>query len=85
MENKKWYAFMAKDSWVVFMNIIRILLFIAMIILIFIMIKNIEEVKTIANPCIMCTEKTGAICMIRGNQEGGEGFDFSNISINLKP
>ena len=84
MENKKWYAFMATDNWVVFMNIVRILLFVAMIILIVLMAKNIEEVKTIANPCKMCTEKTGAVCMIRENQAGINGIDLSNLSINLE-
>lgn len=76
---------MATDKWVVFMNIMRILLFVAMVILIIIMVRNIEEVKTIANPCTMCTEKTGAVCMIRSNENNLEGFDLSNISINIEP
>lgn len=83
MKDNRWYAFMATDKWVVFMNIMRILLFVGIVILIFIMAKNIEEVKTIANPCTMCIEKTGAICMIRQGQEN-QGFDLTNISINIE-
>ena len=85
MKDNRWYAFMATDTWVVFMNLMRILLFVAMIILIFIMVKNIEEVKTIASPCAMCTEKTGAICMIRIDKTNSGGFDFTNLTINIEP
>ncbi len=81
MGYKNWYGFMSTDKWVVFMNIMRILSLIAIVILIFIMVKNIEEVKTIANPCTMCVEKTGAICKIIPNQVGIKGFDLTNISI----
>jgi len=85
MEDNRWYAFMTTDKWVIFANLVRIFLFIAMVILIFIMVKNIEEVKTIANPCTMCTEKTGAICMIRQEGFNLKEFDLSNISIDLEP
>ena len=85
MEDKRWYRFMKTDRWIVFMNIMRILLFIAMLFLIFMMARNISEVKTIANPCKMCTEKTGAICMIRQDETSFTGFDFSNITINVEP
>ncbi len=84
MKDKRWYGFMATDNWVVFMNIMRILLFVVVVILIFIMAKNIEEVKTIANPCTMCTEKTGAICRIREGEFNLEEFDLSNITIEIK-
>ncbi len=66
------------------MNIIRILLFVAIIILIIMMARNIEEVKTIANPCTMCTEKTGAVCMIRNDRVNLDGFDINNITLYLE-
>ena len=84
MEDKRWFGFMATDEWVVFMNIMRILSLIAIVILIFIMVRNIEEVKTIANPCKMCTEKTGAVCMIRENEVSLGEIDISNLQIKNK-
>ncbi len=84
MENKKWYAFMATDRFVVFMNIMRIITLLGVVLLILIMVRNIEEVKTIANPCTMCTEKTGAICMIQVNNQNMPGLDFTNINITIE-
>ncbi len=76
---------MATDRWVIFMNIMRIVTLLAVVLLILIMARNIEEVKTIANPCTMCTEKTGAVCMIKQNQQGMPGLDLTNLNISFKP
>jgi len=68
MENKKpWYWFMSTNEWAVFMNIARVLTFIAIFILIFVMVYNIEQVKLLASdPCLVCNARTGATCFIFG-------------------
>lgn len=66
MENKKWYAFMATDRFVVFINIIRIISLIGIFLLILIMVRNIEEVKILgSDPCKICAieyAKKDVIC-----------------------
>ena len=60
MTIKQW---MATDQFVVLINIIRIVTFVGIGILIYIMVKNIEAVKLLAyDPCEICMNKTGAIC-----------------------
>ena len=85
MEDKRWFAFMATDRWVVFMNIMRIITLLAVVLLILIMVRNIEEVKTIANPCTMCTIKTNATCMITNTPGIMSGFDLTNINLRFEP
>ena len=54
---------MSTNKWAVFMNITRVLTFVGVFILIFIMYNNIEQVKLLANdPCRVCMNKTGAVC-----------------------
>ena len=54
---------MADDRFIVFLNIIRILTFIIIGILAFIMIKEIEVVKILGtDACAYCMNKTGAVC-----------------------
>jgi len=48
-QNKKpWFNFMATNEWIVMMNIMRILTFIAIGFIIFYIIKEIEAVKMLA-------------------------------------
>ncbi len=67
---KPWYNFMAGNEWAVFMNIMRIVTFIMIGILIFIMIRNIEEIKIMASdPCQVCASKmdeSGLKCYASG-------------------
>lgn len=66
-KNKPWYNFMSSNEWAVAMNILRILTFIGIFILIFIMYNNIEQVKLLASdPCKICMNKTGATCFKLG-------------------
>lgn len=63
-EDKRWYRFMSTDQWVVFINIMRILTFVLIAALIWILWSNIEQVKLLANdPCRVCMNKTGANCI----------------------
>ena len=60
MNIKKW---MATDSFVIFMNVIRILTLFGVGVLIYIMVRNIEAIKLLAyDPCQICMNKTGATC-----------------------
>jgi len=54
---------MATDNWVVFMNVMKILTFILLVVIIFILVKEIEFVKELdKNHCAICMEKTGCMC-----------------------
>lgn len=68
MENEKkspWFKFMARDEWIVFLNIMRILTFVGIVFLIFYMIKEIEAVKLLGlDPCKLCESKFGASCIL---------------------
>lgn len=67
MEKKQWFNFMATNNWVVFMNIMRILSFIAIAFVIYYLIKEIEAVKLLAyDPCKICISKTGCSCFCSG-------------------
>ena len=62
-QKKPWFNFMTTNGWVVFIDIIRILIFVAMVVLIFIMIKEIDAIKIMAyDPCEICMSKTGCSC-----------------------
>lgn len=62
-QKKLWFNFMASNKWVIFMNVMRILTFVGIAILIFIMVKEIEAVKMLAyDPCALCVNKTGCQC-----------------------
>lgn len=57
--------FMKTKEWFIFVSIMRILTFIGIVILIFILVTEIESVKLLANDaCKVCMNKTGAICML---------------------
>jgi hypothetical protein len=60
---KNYTKFMATDEWVIFMNIMRILTFVAVGFIIFYLIKEIEAVKILLyDPCKICMSKTGCSC-----------------------
>jgi len=60
MTIKQW---MATDQFIILMNILRVLTFIGIAVLIYIMLREIEAVKLLAyDPCEICMNKTGAIC-----------------------
>lgn len=62
---KPWYNFMASNQFAVFMNISRIATLLMVVVLIYIMASNIEEVKLLAgNVCDLCMQKTGAQCFV---------------------
>lgn len=66
-KDKRWYGFMATDKFVVFMNIMRVLTFIGIGVLVYIMLNNIEEVMIIADPCLVCMQKADVTCFGRLN------------------
>ena len=71
--DQQWYSFMATDNWVVFMNIMKILTFILLAVIIFILITEIDIVKELdKNHCAICMEKTGCQC-----------FCLDPVSINI--
>lgn len=76
---------MSTNRFAIFMNIMRVVTLIGVFLLILIMVRNIEEVKTIANPCTMCTQRTGAVCMMRQGQKNTPGLDLSNLNISFEP
>ena len=59
---KPWFNFMASNEWKVFMNIMRVLTFVALIFIIFYIVKEIETFKMIGGACEYCMEKTGCHC-----------------------
>jgi len=62
-QDNRWYGFMATDNWAVFMNVMKILTFILLAVIIFILIKEIDIVKELdKNHCAICMEKTGCQC-----------------------
>ena len=66
MKNQKLklFSFMATDGWVIFINLVRILSLIGVVVLIYIMVKNIEAVKLIGKePCEICLNRcAGIVC-----------------------
>lgn len=63
-QNRPWYWFMNTNQWVVFMNIMRILTFIMLAVIIYVLITNIQEVKLLGSACEICMNKTGATCFL---------------------
>ncbi len=62
-EDTRWYRFMSTDRWIVFINIVRIVTLLVVVVLIYIMVSDIEAIKLLAyDPCQICIEKTGATC-----------------------
>lgn len=62
-QKKPWYNFMSTNQWAVFMNIMRIVTFIGIILLIVYMVKEIEAVKLLGGDvCKICMDKTGCLC-----------------------
>ena len=60
---KKHTKFMSTDEWVIFMNVMRIITFIAIAFIIFYLVKEIEAVKMLLyDPCKICMSKTGCSC-----------------------
>lgn len=54
---------MNSDIFLILINIVRIVTLIGVIVLIFIMISNIQEVKFLGSDvCKLCMEKTGCTC-----------------------
>ena len=63
MNNKKpWFNFMASNEWIIFMNVMRILTFAALIFIIFYIIKEVETIKLMGNACQVCMERSGCEC-----------------------
>lgn len=62
------FALIIRDPTFIFWSTVgRWVLAIGMLVLIFIMIKEIESVKILAgDACAICTNKTGAICTVFG-------------------
>ncbi len=61
MSNKLLKIWQSK-SFQIFMDICRIVLIALAIFIIVILVKEIEAVKLISNPCAICMEKTGCNC-----------------------
>lgn len=61
-KDSRWYGFMASDKFVVTMNILRVLTFVGIAILIWVMASNIEEIKLMMDPCGICMRETDATC-----------------------
>lgn len=63
MENRKWYWFMATNKWAIFMNLMKILTFILLAWIVFILVTEIEIFKQAGGDvCKICMEKTGCQC-----------------------
>lgn len=63
--NKVNWDFLYSKKWAVFINVMRIATFIGIIILIWVMTSNIEQVKLLgSDPCQICMNKTGASCFL---------------------
>lgn len=57
------FRFMSTREWGIFMNIVRILTFVGIIFLIYIMLTEIEAIKLLAyDSCQICMDKTGCNC-----------------------
>ena len=59
------YELWQKREFQIAVDICRILLVILSVIILFVLIKEIKAVKLLAyDPCLICMNKTGAICYI---------------------
>ena len=65
VKDTRWYRFMATDEFIVFINLVRVLTLIGVVVLIAVMATNIEQVKLLAtDACRVCMNKTGATCIM---------------------
>ena len=61
--SKMWKDLMAKDEFVFFMNLMRVITLLLVCVLIWYMFANIEQVKLLGtDACKLCMEKSGCTC-----------------------
>lgn len=65
MQELNYQDIIKNPKWIFWMNVARVLLLLVAIIILVVLVRNIEEVKTLSNDaCALCTKKTGASCYI---------------------
>jgi hypothetical protein len=73
--NEKLLKFFNNKYFLFFSDLLRLLLFLCIVIIIFILLKEIEAIKLLNyDPCLLCANKTGTYCMVPFEKTYGGGY-----------